>query len=345
MAQQATPPTQGQTPPSASTLFPMLLGKFGLNGALRILALLDPNSSNVSKGFAGGNLASSAATGLGSLADIPWLASLGKGLGTGLGVAATGYDISQIASDSNLSTTQKAGHSAADLANLIASIYVPYYGLGLAARGANQALERSGSPQISGAARGASVAAQPVEGLLSVLQGDKSPGAVFKGWGKSFNRNPALATVGTLDPVSGSILGALGIGEQKPTTGTDFRTGLDKIFGNVGLPQFNRADKNTYNIDPAKWSGLDPKAQAAATLLGGYFGSYAPGYSKNPDAYTSQAASILGNQYGNNVTQMAQGLFKKLNLTPAEAMSRFQSLKLPAPLLNRLSQSNTALFG
>jgi hypothetical protein len=278
--------------PDATTdpgkLFGALVERFGLGTALSLLRLLDPSGSTISKAFAGARLGGTGLRVAGGLGGYPGLATLGKNVGTALGLAGTGYDVYQTATNPRLSTAQKGGHAALSLADLLTSLYVapPFGALGVAGKALNQALARSSSPQISGAAKGASSPALPVEALLDVLGGDRSPKGAIKHAARRFGENPFRSVVGTLDPVSGAIFGALGIGEHKPTEGTQFRKGLQQGLSGTGL----KLDYSKYNAPAGGYESFDPKHVAAAKELGTLLTA---GRKNKPEAYGLQAANIF----------------------------------------------------
>lgn len=323
--------TQQTGLPTGNPLFPLLVAKYGLSGAIQILNLINPDAPAVNKGIGAASLAGQGARLAGGIAGNPALSSLGSDIGVAGNIAGTGLGIYQTATDPNLSTKQKAGHAAGIGANAIASSVVPYYWIGALAKGVADQLRASGSPQLRTAGKTIAAPALPVEGLLNVLSGDKSPRAAFNNMVSAVRDTPGLKQIAS------PILDLLGLG-TKPTTGTEFRQGLQGIFGKVGLQNFNRADKNLYNAP--KTGAVSPDSLA----LGAYIGSFAPGFNKNPEAYANQTANILTNTYGKNLPGVLKGTEQKLQLTPAEAMARFQSLGLGKDFLNKLQQGSV-LFG
>lgn len=278
--------------PVQQPLFTSLVERFGLNVALQLLPFLQGDSSTASKAFAGAGLVGTGARAAGNLTGSPALAVAGQGIGTGLGLAGTGYNVYQTATNPNLSNVQKAGHSAGDAINALLSMIVPYYGLGVAARAATGAMQRSGSPQVRGAGRGIAAPAIPVEGLLSVLQGDKS----FRGAG-----NQMVSSIKNIPGIGGplgSVLGAFGLG-TKPTTGTSFRNEVGSIFDKI--PQLKGTDTGKYNIDPGMYAGLPQAVKDNATSLSQKLAGLAPHASSNLSAYQNQIAAMLLNRFGANL--------------------------------------------
>src|SRR5262249_44156827 len=121
--------------------------------------------------------------------------------------AGLGYGLSQIASDPNLSTGQKVGHSVRGGTDAALAALVPYYGAGKAVNIVGKQLERSGSPQVRGAGRALDYAVEPsgAKGFWDVVQGDKSPA-------KAFSSNGGLEglTLDMMGPV-GIVLRGLGV--------------------------------------------------------------------------------------------------------------------------------------
>jgi hypothetical protein len=232
---------------------------------------------------------------------------MGGALGTGLGLASAGYGVYDTATDSNLSTTQKAGHSGEIAANLAATLGSGgWYGLVLAAKALTGAMERSGSPQVSAAGRAIAAPALPVEGLMSVLRGDKSPRAAFNSVVSSINDIPLVGGA------MGSALRTFGIG-TKPTTGTMFRDELGQLLPKVGM---EHVDTSRYQMPTGGYGGFDPKAVEAARGLGNRFAAIAPHGRGNADAYGLQAQNVLLNQYGNSIIPMAQKILDQLDPHP-----------------------------
>jgi hypothetical protein len=308
--------------PQQSPLFSLLVAKYGLNTALALLPILDPNASGLQKGLAGTSLAASGASTAGQLGGYPWLSAAGQGLGTALGLASAGYGAYGAATNPNYSRAQQVGHSGRAVTDAILGVLVPYYGLARAVGIVGQQLQRSGSPQIRGTGRALDQAVEPAgaKAFWSVAQGDKSPkaaltaagpeglvtdllgplGAVLKGIGVDRKVAKGIMDYGPI-PGGGKLAKMLGIGSP-PTQGTQFRDQVNQLFSRI--PALKGTDTSQYNIDPAKFDALNPAAKTWALSLAKALTPLTSAAEKNPDAYTIQLQNILLNKFGNDIPQM-----------------------------------------
>lgn len=272
-------------------------------GGLNLVGAIDPNATDEQKAFAAAAAAAAAAKGTGAITGSTGLSSIGGGLSTGLGLAGAGYGVYSDATNPNLSTGQRAGHAAGDVANTIASLVVPYYGIGVAAKGIADVLRASGSPTLRATGNAIAAPALPVEGLLNVLSGDKSPKAAANTMVEGFRSDPVLG------PVWNSVADAFGLG-TKPTTGTMFRREFGSILPQVGV---KGANTTLYNAPSAGYGSFDPKAVAAAQSLASTLTPYARDAKRNMPAYSLQAQNILLNNYGNNLPALAAKIMAHFN--------------------------------
>lgn len=283
--------------PEQQASFSKYLSSIGLIS--NAVGLFDPSTPAVGKAISGANAISQGSNLSGSLGGPSLPGAVGKGIGTAAGVAGAGYGISKIAGDPNLSNTQKAGASAGEVANAVASLYVPYYGLGVAARGINQAASRSGSPQIRAIGKGNSFPAVPVEGLLDVISGKMSPRASGNAMVSKLYDAPVLG--GAFK----SVGQAFGLGTE-PTTGTKFRRELSSLTDRI--PQLKGLDTKQYNIDPEKYNSFSQASRDKAMVLGTALAGRTKDARKNPNAYAGQVSSMLLNKYGDGVLDLAKQL-------------------------------------
>lgn len=284
-------------------------------------------SDPVARGLAGAGLAS----GAGQYFGGPSVSSLAGNVGTGLGLAATGYGIYNDATNPNLSTTQRAGHAAGDAAGAVLSYLYPYVGLGLAAKAVVGQLERSGSPQVAATGRALSGPALPVEGLLSVLQGDQTPKEAF---------NTMIARTGRIPIVGHAMkqaLQAFGLGTP-PTHGTMFRNDMTAVAKQ--MPELKGFDINKGGfakfMDPKQYDAYSLDDRMAAMRLANYMAPASHQYD-NPQrgpAYSGQLQRALLGNYGDQLPGMEKNFLNRVNTPPPAP---------PAPAqLKALSDSNWA---
>jgi hypothetical protein len=315
------------TQPASADLFSTLASKYGINAALALLPLLSGDASGASKGFAAANLAGTGAQAAGALSGSPTLGGVGQGLGAAAGLAGTGYNISQIANNPNLSTQQKVGHSGRAATDALLSLLIPYYGAAKAVQVVGQLLERSGSPQVRGAGTALDYAAEPggAKAFWSVAQGDKSPKAAAKGGDKQFILD-LLGPLGIIArgtgtgqkvasgienygpiPFGGKLMGMLGIG-SKPTTGTQFRHELGSLFDRI--PALKGIDLSKYNMPTGGYGQYAPGVYDKAMQAGSAFAGRTADAARNPAAYSLQGANILLNKYGNQLPSVLAQLMQ-----------------------------------
>jgi hypothetical protein len=280
-------------------LFSLLSARYGVSAALSLMSLFSPDAGGAQKAFGAAGALGTGAQAFGALSGNPSLSALGDSLGKGLGLAGAGYGLYQTATNPNLSTGQKVGHSGVQAGEAVGSLLNPYVGAGVAAKAVIDQLRQSGSPQVAATGRALGGPALPVEGLLSVLQGDASPRAAF---------NNMVTQIGQV-PVVGGMLGSglrmFGLG-TKPTTGTMFRNELGSVLNQI--PSLKGADITKYGApdqaNTLNYSMYDPKAVTAGQQLGKILAAYAPSGKQNPDAYGLQAENILLGNYGNQLSSM-----------------------------------------
>lgn len=302
-----------------TALFSSLVERFGLNVALQLLPLIDPNASTKAKGFAGAGLAGTGANVAGKLSGTPALSTLGKGVGAGLGLASGAYGAYNAATDPDLSRTQQVGHSGRAVADTLMGVLIPYYGVAKALSIVGQVLGRSKSPQIAGAGRAVDQAAEPAgaKAFWNVAQGDMSPkaalskagpeglvtdmlgplGAILKGIGADKKVSRGIMDFGPV-PFGGKALSMLGIG-SKPTTGTSFRNEVGSVFDRI--PALKGTDTGAYNIDMTKYNGLPQAVRDAAMRIGTQLAGTTPSAKSNPNAYAIQIQNMLLNRFGANL--------------------------------------------
>lgn len=292
------------TPATSSPLFPGLVQRYGLGTALALLPLLDPNASGASKAFAGGSLGSTGVSAAGNLSGSPTLAGLGNNLGTGLGLAGLGYNAYDVATNPRLSPAQKGASIGEGVGGLGANIILggPYGVLPALFAGVGGQLQKSGSPQLRGTGRFLSTAGHPVDVTKNPFS---ASGA------KKFTETMVLG-----GPLGMALSNAIGFNpfESTPTKGTQFRSDLQSLFKQLGLPGFNRADPNVYTAgkDPASfYKKYDPKAVTEAQQLGTLLAQISPVGKKNP-AFNVQAENVLLSTLGNNITNQYPALLKRL---------------------------------
>jgi hypothetical protein len=222
-----------------------------------------------------------------------------------LGPAAAAANIGLIATDPNLSTKQKAGHSA-DTA--VAAAVWPY-GLTRLANANFSAMQRSGSPTIRNTGKALAAPTIPFEALLNVLRGNASPRAAGNAG------IAALKDVPGIGHTLGSVLGAVGLGTT-PTTGTQFRRSLQQLFQRI--PELGAVrDFSRYNAPTGSFTlEATEAASALATLLAPNAGFHG----RNPDAYTNQAANIILANLGEGVVPVAAKLLAGTGGGPAPAI-------------------------
>lgn len=268
---------------------------------LNLIPLLDDEATARRKAFAASGLASSGAKAAGAASGLTSLADVGQGLGTASSLAGAGYGIYDIATNPNLSTKQKAGHAGETAANTVAGVAFWPYGLALAARALTGLMEKSGSPQVSGAGKAIAAPALPVEAGLDVLRGDLSPRAAANRMVRS------IADVPILGGPMGSVMRAFGLG-TKPTTGTMFRRELGSVFDKLGLKDPNMG---AYNVDLTKFT---PEQIRSANQLAARITPFSRTAQSHPEnQYQTQTAGILLNSYGANITSRAKAILDDLN--------------------------------
>lgn len=261
-------------------------GTLGLAGGL--YNAFDPNAPTGARILGGLNAGAGAAQ---LASNIPGQVGSAAGnvaqvAGPGLALAALGYNLANIAGNKDYSTEQKVGHSV----DSAVATAIPVYGLSRAANaifGEGGMMQRSGSPAVRDTGKAIAAPALPIERLLDVFRGDRSPRAAMNAGVQQMRDIPGMGKV--LSP----ILDAFGLG-TKPTAGTTFRTGLQGAFRQMGLPDFNRADPSLYNIDPAKLEAFSPDTRAAATTLADQITAKRP-------KYRDQTVAILLNTLGDDV--------------------------------------------
>jgi hypothetical protein len=273
-------------------LFSLLAAKYGIGTALGFMPLFSGQATAPSKAFAGAGLAGSGAQLGGLLSGNQSLSNIGKGIGTGLGLAGTGYGIYQTATNPNLSTRQKAGHSGILAGEAAGSLAIPYFGAGVAAKAVIDQLRRSGSPQVAATGRALGAPALPIEGLLSVIGGDQSPRQAFNSMVENVKRVPILGKP------AGAVMNFFGLG-TKPTTGTMFRRELGNVLKN--FPQIQGANLGLYNAPTAGYEQYNPQTMDAVNKLAGILTGYTPHAKSNMPAYNLQAQNILLNTFGNQI--------------------------------------------
>ena len=320
----AAPAQQGS---GGDSLFQFLLGRIGLSGALQIINLLTPGTSSMQKGMGAAGLAGTAARALGYDATLNQLFGtqlpdkiagqlpLGgaSAVGTALAGAGLGYDLSQIAGNSNYSTGQKVGHAVFDTGSAVAGAYNPYIALGLLARGVVGQLTRSGSPQVAATGRALQGPALPVEGLINVITGDMTPREAG---------NAMIAQTGQIPVVGHAMKQALqvfGLGTP-PTTGTMVRKEVGDIANQIPALKGFQMGQDVLNAD--QYNAYKPETQKNAYALADLLGSYAPDYKKNQPAYQVQLGNSLLKQYGDNIPDIIKQV-----LTP-------QAQVTPGPVVN-----------
>jgi len=257
----------------------------------------------------------SSASNLSGYLGGPTLPSALGNLGKLGGYAGAGYGIYKIATDPNLSTKEKVGQSARAATDVVLSslpVVGQFYGAARALGLVGQHLEGSGSPQVRGLGRTLDYAAEPAgaKGFWDVVTGSRSPKAAFKAQGGAEG-----LMLDTMGPV-GLIMRGLGVHlpglYHEPTKGTQFRSGLQQAFKQLKLPDFNRADKNVYNISEEKMNSFSAVDRSAAMRMAEMLAPQMPGYSSNPEAYKVQAFAILLNTLGSGVDDSLNQLLPQL---------------------------------
>jgi len=293
-------------------LFQSLVGRLGISGALQLLSILDPNASDFQKAFGGAQLANTGLQGLEAATGLPSLAALAKYGGPALGLAATGYNLANIVQDPNLSTGQKAGHAATQTGlGALSYLYSPYVGAALAANAVGKQLETSGSPQIKKLGTFLDTASEPhgVQGLLSVIQGDKSPAAAFRDQGGL--QGAAYDVTNILSPGLGSIFEAMGwklpFLSHTPTTGTMVRDEAARVANQIPGLKGSKFEQDALTIP--QYNAFTPDQQHAAYALANLIGGYSPDYKKSPKDYQIQLGNSLLKQYGPNIVGIATNVF------------------------------------
>jgi hypothetical protein len=284
------------------------------------------------QGLGGAQLGASGLRGAGAALGSDTLSGLGQGVGTAAGLAATGYNVFDIATNDDLSRAQQVGKSGHAIADAAASYWIPYYGWAKAVNGIGKILSNSGSPQVSAAGRTLDYATEPAgaKGFWSVVEGDASPKAAYKQMGgpKGFvldAMGPLGAVArgvgfddklagGVMDygpvPFGGKAMKMFGIGKP-PTHGTMFRDELGTIFDKMGI---KGVDYSKYNVaDPAKYT---PEQMQYADRLGRLAASYSPQAKANPkNQYHTQAAGILLNS-GQDLASIADRVVQQFEAAP-----------------------------
>jgi len=276
-------------------------------------------------------LAPAAANAAPGAAQAPGVDYLG-GAGTALGLAATGYDISNILNDPDLSRTQQVGRSGRAVADLIMSLAIPYYGPAKAISAIGQQLEGSGSPQVRGLGRTLDYAAEPAgaKAFWDVVTGMRSPRAAFKahgGW--------EGLTLDAMGPV-GLILRGLGVNlpflHHTPTTGTTFRKEVSRLFDQI--PELRGTDTSRFNMEGGveAYNAFSVEARTTAEAIARNLGPLSPTFTKQAAdrqaAYTGQLANILLNRFGESLTTFGPALLQSFQPqeTPTAPAGGFSSL-------------------